>query len=89
MKFYYVTNIFDLQTFDNETTALLKFFEASTKMHFVSLFLLDKRNLTIQLKWTVLHYANLNSSSINWSCFKLRAVKDATLLFLISYLCLF
>ena len=26
MKFYFVTNTFDLQTFDDETTALLKFF---------------------------------------------------------------
>ena len=26
MKFYYVTNIFDLHIFDNETTALLNFF---------------------------------------------------------------
>ena len=30
MKFYYLTNIFDLHTFANETMALLKFFEIST-----------------------------------------------------------
>ena len=35
MEFYCVTNIFDLHTFDNETTALLKFLETSTEMHFV------------------------------------------------------
>ena len=29
-------NIFDIHTFDNETTALLNFFEISTEMHFVS-----------------------------------------------------
>ena len=36
MKFYYVTNIFDLHTFDNETTALWKFVEISTEVHFVT-----------------------------------------------------
>ena len=70
MKFYYVTNVFDLLTFDNETTALLKFLEISAEMHFVSLFFLNERNnttplLMIHLKCTVVHYANLNSSSIN------------------------
>ena len=38
MNFYYVTNIFDLQIFDNETLVLLKLFETCMKMHFVSLF---------------------------------------------------
>ena len=38
MKFYYVTNIFDLHTFDNETMGLLIFLEICTEMHFVSLF---------------------------------------------------
>ena len=66
MKFYYVTNIFDLHTFDNETTVLLNFFEISTGMYFVSLFFLNERNittsiLTIHLKCTVVHYANLFS----------------------------
>ena len=80
MKFYYVTNIFDLHTFDNETTALLKFFEICTEMHFVSLFFLNERNITtsiliIHLKCTVLHYANPNSSSINQ--LYLRAVEYA------------
>ena len=35
MKFSYVTNIFDLNTFDNEITALLKNFEISMEMQFV------------------------------------------------------
>ena len=69
MEFYYITSIFDLHIFDNETTALLKFFEISTEMHFVSLFFLNDRNiatslLMIHLKYIVMHYANLNSSSI-------------------------
>ena len=38
MKFHYVTNMFDLHTFGNERTALLKMFEISTEMYFVSLF---------------------------------------------------
>ena len=42
MKFYYVTNIFDLHTLDNETTALLKRFEISTEKHVVSLVFLNK-----------------------------------------------
>ena len=37
IKFYHVTNIFDLHTFDNETTGLLKRFEILTEMHFASL----------------------------------------------------
>ena len=70
MKFYKVTNIFDTHTFDNETTAFFKFFEISREMHFVSLFFLNERNnttslLMIHLKCTVVHYANLNSNSIN------------------------
>ena len=70
MKFYYVTNTFDLHIFDNVTTALLKFFAISMEMHFVSLFFLNERNITtshlmIHLKCTVAHYANVNSSSIN------------------------
>ena len=70
MKFYCVTNIFDLHIFYNETTILLKFFEISKEMHFVSLFFLNERNITtslamIHLKCTVAHFANVNSSSIN------------------------
>ena len=69
LKYYYVTSIFDPHTFDDETTVLLNFFEISTEKHFVSLFLLNERNMTtsllkIHLKCTVVHYANLNSSSI-------------------------
>ena len=57
----YVTNIFDLRTFDNEI--LSKFFEISIEMQFVSY----ERNiatplLMIHLKYTVVHYTNLNSS---------------------------
>ena len=68
--FYYVTNIFDLHTFDNETTALLKFIETSTEIHFVSLLFLNERNIATSLlmihsKCTLVHYANLNSSSKN------------------------
>ena len=69
-KFYYVTIIFDLHIFDKETVALLHFFEICIEMHFVSLFFLSERNITssllmIYLKCTVVHYSNLNSSSIN------------------------
>ena len=64
MKFYYVTNIFDLHTIDNETTTLLKFFENYTEMHFVSLLFLNERNITvslliIHLKCTVMRYVLL------------------------------
>ena len=62
-------NIFDLDIFDKGTVALLNFFEICTEMHFVSFFL-NERNITtsllmIHLKCTVVHYSNLNSSSIN------------------------
>ena len=78
--------------FDNETTALLKFFEISTEMHFVSIFFLQKRNITtsllmIHLKCTVVDYVNLNSSSINRPY--LKAVKYIISFFSISYLCLY
>ena len=36
-EFYYVINIFDLYTFDNETTTLLNIFEISSEIHFVFL----------------------------------------------------
>ena len=49
MKFYYVTNIFDIHAFDNETTALLKFFEISTEMDFVYLLFLNERNIANSL----------------------------------------
>ena len=72
-NFYYVTNIFDLHIFDNETAAFLfiylfiYLFEICPDMYFVSLFFLNERNittslLTTKLKCTVVHYANLNSS---------------------------
>ena len=71
MKFYYVTNIFDLHIFDNEMTALLKFFKICTEMHFVSLFFLSERYITTSLlmirQCTVVHFANVKLSSINKS----------------------
>ena len=65
MTFYYVRNIFDLLIFDNETS-----FEICMEMHFVFLFFLNERNITtflfmIHLTCIVVHYVNLNSSSIN------------------------
>ena len=88
MKFYYVTNVFDLHTFDNETTI----FEISIEMHFVSLFFLNERNITtsllmIHLKYPVVNYANLNSSSINKPY--LWVAEYAISCFSNSYLCLF
>ena len=69
-KFCYVTNIFDLHIFDKETVTLLNFFEISTKMLFVSLFVLIERNITtsllmIHLKCSVVYYSSQNSSSIS------------------------
>ena len=89
MKFCYVKNIFDLHTFHNETTALLKIVEISKEMHFASFFFLNERNiktsvLIIQLKCAVVHDANLNSSFINKSY--LRAVEYSISFFSISYL---
>ena len=49
MKLYYVTNIFDLQIFGNETMTLLKFFQICTEMHLVSLFFLNERNIAASL----------------------------------------
>ena len=51
-------------------TALLKNFEISTEMYFVSILFVDERNITtsllmIHLKCAVVHYVNLNSSSTN------------------------
>ena len=70
MKLYYVPNTFDLHICDNEMASLLKIFEICKEMHFASLFFLKERNiktslLMIHLKCSVLHYANLNSSSMN------------------------
>ena len=92
MKFYYVISIFDLHTFYNETTALLKFFKNFRRNVFCSLFFLNERNITtsllmIHLKCAVVNYANLNSSSINLPY--LRAVKHPIWFLSISYLFLF
>ena len=71
-SFNSVTNIFDLNIFDNETTALLKLFEICAEMHLFLYFFYIKEIfqpqtslLMIHLKCTAVHYVNLNSSSIN------------------------
>ena len=71
MKFYYVTIIFDLQIFDNETTALLNIFEICTEMCFVSIFFLNERNITTSLliiatfkEYCFAWYVKLSSRSI-------------------------
>ena len=92
MKFYYVTNIFDSHTFDNKTTALLKLFKISTENGFCFfIFSKWKKNCSLifndTLKCAVVHYCNLNSSSINK--LYLRAVENAISVFSIFYLCLF
>ena len=92
MKFYYLTNIFDRYTFYDETTALLKFFEISMEMHFVTLFFLNESYIPtslfmIHLKYNVVHYAYLNSSSIHKPYS--RAVEYGISFFSISFLRLF
>ena len=92
MKFYYVTSIFDLHNIDNETTALLKFFEISTEMHFVFSFFVIERNITTSLlmtesKCAVVNYANLNSRPIIRSIYE--PLNMLFRFFSISYLCLF
>ena len=52
MKFYYVTNFFNLYIFDNETMALSKIFQISTEMHFVFLFFVNERNIATLL-WMI------------------------------------
>ena len=63
-------------------------------MHFVSLLFLNERNITtsllmIHLKCTVVHYSNLNSSSVNKPLFKLRAVEYAISFFFFDFLFVF
>ena len=68
MKFYYVTNIFDLHIFDNETTSLWK--NWNLHRNAFSLFIFSKwkkyHNLTFEdtFKMSFVNYSNLNSSSI-------------------------
>ena len=62
------------------------------EMHFDSLFFLNEKNITasllmIHLKCTLVHYANLNSSSLDKPY--LRGVEYSILFFSIFYLCLF
>ena len=63
MKFYNVTNIFDLHIFDNKTVALLIFFLILGKVFFL------KKSVVLQLfpnlKCSVVYHANVNSSSVN------------------------
>ena len=56
MKFYFITNIFDLYIFDNKTADLLIFFEICTEMHFVSLFFLNEKNITFRFDDTFKMY---------------------------------
>ena len=82
MKFFYITNIFDLQIFDNKTVALLKCFKICMEMCFVYLFILNGRNITtsllmIRLKSIVVYCANLNSRPITKQFFKLRLIEYA------------
>ena len=82
MKFFYITNIFDLQILDNKTVALLKCFKICTEMCFVYLFILNGRNITtsllmIRLKSIVVYCANLNSRPITKQFFKLRLIEYA------------
>ena len=68
-NFYYVTNIFNLHICDNETAALLIIFLKFARICILFLYLFqNERNITtsllmIHLKCTVVHHANLNSSS--------------------------
>ena len=66
-------------------------FEIFTEMHFVSLFFLNERNITtsllmIHLKCTVVHYSNVNSTSINKPFFNYGLLNMLLLFFSISYL---
>ena len=70
MKFYYVTNIFHLHTYDNETTVLFGIFwnfYGNTFCFFI--FFKRKKNYNLTFddtsKCAVVRYSNLNSRSIN------------------------
>ena len=93
-NFYYVTNTLDVHICNNETATILIFFEICTDMHFVSLFFRNKSNITtsllmIHLKYTVVHYADLNSSSRNQPFLNYGSLNMLFRFFSISYLCLF
>ena len=71
-------------------TGLLNIFEISMETHLVSSLFLNERNIATSLlikdsKCAVVHYAKLNSSSINKAY--LKAVEYAILSFSISYFC--
>ena len=72
--FYNVINVFNLHIFEKGTAAIYSFSGICTEIRFVSLFLLNERNITTSLlvthlKCTIVRYANLNLSSINKSFF--------------------
>ena len=80
-------NIFNLQFFDKETTILFKFLKIFMEMHYISLFFLNEGNiatslLMLYLKYTVVHYANINLNSINKPFVNLRDVEYAISFFL-------
>ena len=94
MKFYYVTNIFEILIFDNETTALLIiFFQICEEILFASSFSLNERNIStsllmlLNLKCNAVHYAKLNSSPINKPFLNYGQV-NMLFRFFYSYLCL-
>ena len=94
MKFSYVTNIFEILIFDNETTALLTiFFQICEEILFASSFSLNERNIStsllmMNLKCNAVHYAKLNSSLINKQFLNYGPV-NMLFRFFYSYLCLF
>ena len=69
MKFCYITNIFDLHTFDSETKAFLKNFKFPWKCILFLYFSKWKKyyNLTFDYTFEIYCFAlcNLNSSFIN------------------------
>ena len=69
------------------------FFEICTETYFVSLLFLNQRNITtfllmMHLKCTVVHYANLNSSSVNKPISNYGLLNVLFRFFSISCLCL-
>ena len=69
-NFYYVRNIFELQICDNETATLFIFLKFARICTLFLYFFQNESNiatslLMIHLKCTVVHYADLNSSTKN------------------------
>ena len=67
-NFYYITNIFDIHIFDNETAAFFFFFLKFARICTL-IFLNEKAIITfllmMHLKCNGVHYVNLNASSKN------------------------